>query len=128
MEQDAPIVLYEATDGTITLAVRLEGESVWLTQAQMAKLFQKDRTVIGRHIQNIYREGELERESTCAKFAHLGQIAKQQYETTLYNLDVIISVGYRVKSLRGVQFRQWATKLLTQDLSRALLLPKGEKE
>jgi len=113
MEQDAPIVLYEATDGTITLAVRLEGESVWLTQAQMAKLFQKDRTVIGRHIQNIYREGELERESTCAKFAHLGQIAKQQYETTLYNLDVIISVGYRVKSLRGVQFRQWATKLLT---------------
>jgi len=121
MAQESPLVIYEAPDGTIALDVRLEGESVWLTQAQMAELFQKDRTVIGRHIQNVYREGELERESTCAKFAHVGQVTDQQYETTLYNLDVIISVGYRVKSLRGVQFRQWATKLLREYLLKGFV-------
>ena len=121
MSQESPLVIYEAPDGTIALDVRLEGESVWLTQAQMAELFQKDRTVIGRHIQNVYREGELERESTCAKFAHVGQVTDQQYETTLYNLDVIISVGYRVKSLRGVQFRQWATKLLREYLLKGFV-------
>ena len=121
MAQESPLVIYEAPDGTIALDVRLEGESVWLTQAQMAGLFQKDRTVIGRHIQNVYREGELERESTCAKFAHVGQVTDQQYETTLYNLDVIISVGYRVKSLRGVQFRQWATKLLREYLLKGFV-------
>ena len=93
MAQESPLVIYEAPDGTIALDVRLEGESVWLTQAQMTELFQKDRAVIGRHIQNVYREGELERESTCAKFAHVGQVTDQQYETTLYNLDVIIFVG-----------------------------------
>ena len=121
MAQESPLVIYEAPDGTIALDVRLEGESVWLTQAQMAELFQKDRTVIGRHIQNVYREGELERESTCAKFAHVGQVTDQQYETTLYNLDVIISVGYGVKSLRGVQFRQWATKLLREYLLKGFV-------
>ena len=121
MAQESPLVIYEAPDGTIALDVRLEGESVWLTQAQMAELFQKDRTVIGRHIQNVYREGELERKSTCAKFAHVGQVTDQQYETTLYNLDVIISVGYRVKSLRGVQFRQWATKLLREYLLKGFV-------
>ena len=121
MAQESPLVIYEAPDGTIALDVRLEGESVWLTQAQMAELFQKDRTVIGRHIQNVYREGELERESTCAKVAHVGQVTDQQYETTLYNLDVIISVGYRVKSLRGVQFRQWATKLLREYLLKGFV-------
>ena len=121
MAQESPLVIYEAPDGTIALDVRLEGESVWLTQAQMAELFQKDRTVIGRHIQNVYREGELERESTCAKFAHVGQVTDQQYETTLYNLDVIISVGYRVKSLRGVQFRQWVTKLLREYLLKGFV-------
>ena len=67
----------------------------------MAELFQKDRTVIGRHIRNIYQEGELEEKDTCAKFAHMGNDGLQSYETTIYNLDVIISVGYRVKSQRG---------------------------
>ena len=90
----------------------MEKETVWLTQAQMGELFQKDRTVIGRHINNIYKEGELEKHITCAKFAHMGSEGDQKYETTLYNLDVIISVGYRVKSKRGIQFRIWANKIL----------------
>lgn len=88
------------------LDVRLENETVWLTQAQMAELFQKERTVITRHINNVFKEGELEREVVCAKFAHTTQHGaikgKQQIkETILYNLDVIISVGYRVHSKRG---------------------------
>ena len=72
----------------------------------MAQLFQRDRTAIGRHINNIYTEGELERESTCAKFAYVPETRERSYEIAYYNLDVIISVGYRVKSQRGVQFRQ----------------------
>ena len=82
----------------------------------MAELFQKDRTVISRHIRNVFNEGELLQEGTCAKFAHMGHDGLQQYETVFYNLDVIISVGYRVKSQRGVQFRQWANRVLKQYL------------
>ena len=89
---------------------------MWLTQAQMAELFDKDRTVIGRHIRNIYKEEELEKDITCAKFAHMGIDGDQQYEYTAYNLDVIISVGYRVKSKRGTKFRQWANKILKEYL------------
>lgn len=106
------IIIYQTEDGSIQLDVKMESESVWLTQAQMANLFQKDRTVIGRHINNVYKEGELERNITCAKYAHVGSEGDQEYETTLYNLDVIISVGYRVKSKRGTQFRIWANKIL----------------
>ena len=110
--EDNQIVIYKTNDGQTAIDVRVENETVWLTQAQMAMLFQKDRTVIGRHIRNVYNEGELEKKSTCAKFAHMGHDGLQQYETVMYNLDVIISVGYRVKSQRGVQFRQWANKVL----------------
>ncbi|MDD5942889.1 RhuM family protein [Fibrobacter sp.] len=90
----------------------MEKESVWLSQMQMADLFQKDRTVIGRHIKNIYKEGELAKDITCANFAHVGADADQTYNTTLYNLDVIISVGYRVKSIADTRFRQWANHVL----------------
>ena len=112
MNDRGNIVIYQTKDGKTSIDVKLEDETVWLTQAQMAELFQKDRTVIGRHINNVYREGELERDITCAKFAHMGSEGDQKYETTLYNLDVIISVGYRVKSKRGIQFRIWANKIL----------------
>ena len=112
MDNRGNIVIYQTKDGKTSIDVKLENETVWLTQAQMADLFQKDRTVIGRHINNVYREGELERDITCAKFAHMGSEGDQKYETTLYNLDVIISVGYRVKSKRGIQFRIWANKIL----------------
>ena len=106
------IVIYQTEDGSTAIDVRLENETVWLSQAQMANLFQKDRSVIARHIANVYKEGELDVETTCAKFAHLGVDGDQTYFTTLYNLDVIISVGYRVKSQRGVDFRKWANKVL----------------
>ena len=110
-EKTGEIVLYQP-EGTVKLEVRVENETVWLTQAQMAELFKKDRTVVGRHIKNIYKEGELEKCITCANFAHVGADADQVYNTTLYNLDVIISVGYRIKSIQGTRFRQWANRIL----------------
>ena len=100
------IIIYRAEDNTIQLDVRMENETVWLTQDQMALLFQRDKSVIARHISNIYSEGELQKESTVAKFAIVPEKRERLYEVTLYNLDVIISVGYRVKSQRGTQFRQ----------------------
>ena len=115
--QKGEIILYQP-DETVRIEVRMGGETVWLTQQQMAELFDKDRTVIGRHIRNIYKEEELERDITCAKFAHMGLDGDQQYEYTAYNLDVIISVGYRVKSKRGTKFRQWANKILKEYLLR----------
>ena len=115
------IVMYQP-DETIRLEVRMGKETVWLTQQQMAELFDKDRTVIGRHIRNIYKEEELERDITCAKFAHMGSDGDQEYEYTAYNLDVIISVGYRVKSKRGTKFRQWANKVLKEYLLRGYVV------
>ncbi|MBR4135327.1 MAG: virulence RhuM family protein [Bacteroidales bacterium] len=110
------IILYQPDDN-IRLEVRMEGETVWLTQQQMAQLFQRDRTVIGRHIKKIFEEGELDASMVCANFAHTtphGAIQDkwQNNEVVMYNLDVIISVGYRVKSMRGTQFRIWATRTL----------------
>ena len=108
------IVLFESRDGEVLLDVGFDGETVWLNKAQMGLLFGRDRTVISKHIANVYREGELEREGTCAKFAQV-QVEGQREVTRQderYNLDVIISVGYRVKSPRGVEFRRWATGVL----------------
>ena len=115
--EENKIIIYQTEDGQTQIDVRMENETVWLTQAQMAELFQKDRTVITRHINNVFKEGELEKEEVCAKFAHTtrhGALTgkKQMQETVLYNLDVIISVGYRVKSKRGTAFRIWARKIL----------------
>ncbi len=120
--ENEKIVIYQTEDGQTQIDVRLEKESVWLTQAQMAELFKKDRTVIGRHIRNIYKEGELNEKGTCAKFAHMGSLGLQQYEATMYNLDIIISVGYRVKSQRGVLFRQWANKVLKEFLIKGYVV------
>ena len=109
------IVLYRAADGGPALDVRLERESVWLDAHQMAELFGRDRTVIVRHIGNIYATGELQRETTCAKNAQVAADGKVR-QMDFYNLDMIISVGYRVNSLRGTQFRIWATNVLRQHL------------
>ena len=118
MDNNNQIVVYQTADNQTQIEVHMENETVWLTQAQMAELFQKDRTVISRHIRNVFNEGELEEQSTCAKFAHMGNDGLQQYETVMYNLDVIISVGYRVKSQRGTAFRIWATKVLKEYMLR----------
>ena len=111
------IIIYQTADGKTNLEVKMDKDTVWLSQAQMAELFQKDRTVIGRHINNVFKEGELDKEVVCANFAHTTQHGaitgkKQKQIVTLYNLDVIISVGYRVKSQRGTQFRIWANRVL----------------
>ena len=128
MEWKEKIVIYRTADGQTSVNVRMDGDTVWLSQAQMAELFQKDRTVIGRHINNIYKEHELERETTCANFAHMGKDADQTYQTALYNLDVIISVGYRVKSQRGTQFRIWANRVLRDYLIKGYAVNKALTE
>ena len=112
------IVLFESRDGAVSLPVSVESDTVWLSQAQMAQLFGKDRTVIGRHIRNAISDGEIDASTMCAKFAHMGKDADQTYWVEAYNLDVIISVGYRVKSQRGVEFRRWATSVLKEYLVR----------
>ena len=123
MKEDQKIVIYQTPDGKTQIDVRLENETVWLTQAQMAELFEKDRTVIGRHISNVFKEGELVREEVSAKIAHTTQHGAikgklQTQETTLYNLDVIISIGYRVHSKRGTAFRIWARQIIKDYLVR----------
>lgn len=105
------IIIYNP-DETIKIEVRLEEDTVWLTQSQLTELFQKNVSTISRHINNIFKEGELERESNL-RFL---QIAHSDKPVMFYNLDVIISVGYRIKSQRGVQFRQWANKILKEYL------------
>ena len=114
MEENGNIIIYQTEDGLTKLDVQLHDETVWLSQEQMAELFQRDKSVITRHIGNIYSEGELLRESTSAKIAFVPETRDRVYEVTYYNLDVIISVGYRVKSLRGTQFRIWATQRLKE--------------
>ena len=107
------IVVYQPDD-TIRLAVRLENETVWLTQSQLCELFQRDVSVISRHIKNIFSEGELDKESNL----HYLQIATSDRPVALYSLDVIISVGYRVKSVIGTRFRQWANRILKEYVLR----------
>ena len=118
MELNNQIVIYQTEDGQTQVDVRLENDTVWLTQAQMAELFETDRTSIVRHINNIYKVEELDRESTCAKIAQVQVEGKRTVKRNIpyFNLDMIISVGYRVNSKRGVRFRQWANNVLKQYL------------
>ena len=115
------VQLFTAADGQVQLSVSIDKETVWLTQEQMGHLFERERSVITKHIRNVFAEGELARESVCAKFAHTAADGKT-YQVDYYNLDVIISVGYRVKSRRGVQFRQWATRTLKEHLVQGYTL------
>ena len=105
------IILYQP-DKSLKLEVRLDNETVWLAQVQIAKLFGVDRTVITKHLRNIFSTEELDEESTCAIFAHMGNDGKQLYRTRHYNLDAILSVGYRVNSINATAFRRWATRVL----------------
>ncbi|HEX4343247.1 MAG TPA: RhuM family protein [Verrucomicrobiae bacterium] len=115
------IVLYQTEDGHTRLQVRLENQTVWLTQKLMADLFQKDVRTINEHIQNIFEEGELPPDSVIRKFRITASDGKA-YETNHYNLDVIIAVGYRVKSQRGTQFRIWATQRLRDYIVKGFAL------
>lgn len=115
MKNNDEIVIYQSQDGLTKFDVRLEDETVWITQEQMTALFQRDKSTISRHIKNIFAERELDEKSVVAFFATTASDGKI-YQVAYYNLDMIISVGYRVKSQRGVQFRQWATKVLNNYL------------
>ena len=118
------ILIYQNTDGNIKIDVRLEEETVWLTQDQMATLFGKGRSTITEHIGNVYEEGELEQNSTNRKFRQVRKEGTREVEREIdyYNLDVIISVGYRVKSPQGTQFRIWATQRLKEYIIKGFVL------
>ena len=118
MDNNNQIIIYQTDDDQTQIDVRLENETVWLTQAQMAELFQTDRTSIVRHINKIYADDELDRDSTCAKIAQVQKEGQRTVRRSIpyFNLDMIISVGYRVNSKRGVKFRQWANRVLKQYL------------
>lgn len=118
-ETNSEILIYQNQEGNIKIDVQLQDETVWLSQDQMATLFGKSKSTINEHIQNIYKEGELEKEGTLQKF---GISEFQQKATNYYNLDVIISVGYRVKSTQGTQFRIWATQRLKEYIIKGFTL------
>lgn len=126
-EADLPrgeVVVYEAPDGKVRVDVRLERDTVWLSLGQMADLFGRDKSVISRHLQNVFRSGELERKATVAKNATVQREGGRQVvrEVEYFNLDAILSVGYRVNSKRGTQFRIWATNTLREHLLRGYTL------
>jgi len=121
MKPKSELILYQTEDHRTRIEVRLENETVWLTQAQLAELFQRERSVITKHIRNIFEEGELVEEAVCANYAQTAADGKA-YQTAYYNLDVIIAVGYRVKSHRGTQFRQWATQRLREYIVKGFVL------
>lgn len=121
MSDRGEILLYQSQDGTSKIEVRLSNEMVWLTTDQMAELFQRNKSTISRHIKNVFEDGELIPDSVVAFFATTASDGKN-YEVTYYNLDMIISVGYRVNSYRGVQFRQWATQVLKEYMIKGFVL------
>lgn len=118
------ILLYQTEDGNTRIDVRLQDETLWLTQMQMAELFQKDKRTISEHIANVYEENELPQETTVRKFRTVQKEGDREVERdiALYNLDVVISVGYHVKSIRGTQFRIWATQRLKEYLIKGFAL------
>jgi hypothetical protein len=115
-ESKQELIIYAAEDGQTRVEVRMTGDTVWLSQAQMADLFQRDKSVISRHISNIYEEGELTPEATVAEYATVQNEGERQVQRAIehYNLEMIIAVGYRVKSRAGTQFRRWATEVLSE--------------
>ena len=127
------IEIFQSSDNQIEVSVKMDSDTVWLTKKQMALLFGRDRTVISRHINNIFKEGEVDKEVGCAFFAHTTQhgAIKDKMQTSqieFYNLDVIISVGYRVKSLEGVHFRRWATSKLKELLIEGYVINEKRLE
>ncbi|MCM1062695.1 MAG: virulence RhuM family protein [Eubacterium sp.] len=123
-ENQGEIVIYQTDDGLTKISVSIQNETVWLSLEQMAELFQRDKSTISRHIKNIYAEGELSREATVANFATVQTEGGRQVERNIeyYNLDVIISVGYRVKSLIATRFRIWATERLKEYMIKGFVL------
>ena len=120
-KEKADMIIYTTEDGLTKVETTFDGDTVWLSIDQMAELFQRDKSTISRHIKNIFTEGDLQRDSVVAKFATTASDGKV-YNVDYYNLDVIISVGYRVKSKRGTQFRIWATGILKEYMRKGFAL------
>ena len=121
LPQEAEVLLYSTNDGAVKIDVLAQDDTLWLTQKRMAELFQVDRTVITKHLKNIFESGELDENSVCAKFAHTGTDNKT-YQTKYYNLDAIIAVGYRVNSKQATQFRIWATNTLREFIIKGFVI------
>lgn len=124
MKNKSKMIIYTTEDGLVKIETTFDSETVWLSLDQMATLFQRDKSTISRHIKNVFEEGELIRDATVANFATVQNEGNRQVERNIeyYNLDVIISVGYRVKSKRGVQFRIWATNLIKEYMKKGFIL------
>jgi len=121
------IILYTTSDGTTALDVRLEQGTIWLTQKQIAELFGTKRPAITKHLKNIFSSGELDENSTCSILEHMGNDGKQHYRTTYYNLDAILSIGYRVNSKNATRFRIWANKVLKEYLIKGYAVKENIK-
>lgn len=122
MSKQNEIIIFKDDGVQIDVYLSPSEETVWLSQSQMAELFDVDRSRITRHINKVYKDGELEKNSTCAENAHMGTLGVQQYKANLYNLDMIISVGYRVNSKRGIQFRRWANEVLKDYMLKGIAI------
>lgn len=120
-KQEKQVVIFKSIDGSVAVNVQFDEDTAWLSLDQMAELFDRDKSTISRHIKNIFKEGELVQDSVVANFATTALDGKT-YQVDYYNLDVIISVGYRVKSLRGTQFRQWASGILKEYLKKGFAM------
>lgn len=123
-ESKGELIIYQTEDGLTRIDVRLDNDTVWLSLDQMAELFQRDKSTISRHIKKVFQEGELIEDTTVANFATVQSEGDRQVSRniTYFNLDVIISVGYRVKSLRGTQFRRWASGVLKEYMKKGFVL------
>ncbi|MBU1163029.1 MAG: virulence RhuM family protein, partial [Proteobacteria bacterium] len=124
---DNQITVYQTSDGKINIEVLYANENIWLPQKRIAELFDVDRSVITKHLKNIFSDNELEEDSVCAKFAHTAEDGKE-YQTKFYSLEAIIAVGYRVNSERGIQFRQWAITILQKYIHKGFAIELLEKQ
>lgn len=127
MREEKRIEIYKGLEGEVIFDIDAEGETIWATQDQMAKIFSVDRTVVSRHIRNIFKDGELDEARVCAKNAHTGPDGKT-YQVKMYNLDAIISVGYRVNSKKATNFRIWATKVLKKYVVSGMVVNENRLE
>ena len=127
MREEKRIEIYKGLEGEVIFDIDAEGETIWATQDQMAKIFSVDRTVVSRHIRNIFKDGELDEAQVCAKNAHTGPDGKT-YQVKMYNLDAIISVGYRVNSKKATNFRIWATKVLKKYVVSGVVVNENRLE
>jgi len=118
---DNQIALYQTPEGRINIEVLYANENIWLPQKRIAELFDVDRSVVTKHLKNIFSDNELEKDSVCAKFAHTAEDGKE-YQTKFYSLEAIIAVGYRVNSERGIQFRQWAITILQKYIHKGFAI------